>query len=424
MSLCTGASRTEHSSLDEDLSLAAAAQAIRPVIQKPKKLPCIARPRITWTNMSMGKPDHNLSCSTSPCTNIAETSVEISCPPLPLCVVGALLPMPAWVWHHVRSGSFIFFLKLVVKSAGMSPSKALPPLCGPVGEGHEPNVNLDPEQTASTAPAHERDLTSTDVRDTDSAITSSAATSQVVHVATPVTRSQSELESAASQKFLSHTHSSSGTERDVELQMGIDTARSLARMSTPDMRTVDLMDALRTQRHDQETSDSPQQGEVAPESPPAIGADTVAALARMDTPDMSTVALMGELDTKRFEERFASKATGENSTDQVDANRNLEQRVSSTSAQWSLTDQLATSRPKGKELHATQSHVYGLADTMSYDRSRDTAQGLHDNAGAPVHLLHEICNGTLVSEKGSCVCQYCGCREWVCSSIQVVWYLQ
>eukprot|EP00892_Ulva_mutabilis_P001825 jgi/Ulvmu1/11643/UM008_0047.1 len=97
---------------------------------------------------------------------------------------------------------------------------------------------------------------------------------------------------------------------DAEAQIGATMPDALAQLPTTDTSKDDKADAFSTKKlsHNQAASDytteAVQHPEFLPEAPLALDATTMSTLARMPTPDMSTVALMGELDTQRFAERF------------------------------------------------------------------------------------------------------------------------
>lgn len=104
--------------------------------------------------------------------------------------------------------------------------------------------------------------------------------------------------------------------------MGVDTLQTLARMPTPDMSTVAAMDALHTNAFTQDGPGSDTKAaknHVDPavtETLPAMGLNTVSSLERMATPDMSTAKLMEALDTQRMEDRFGPRPAAQASEQQ------------------------------------------------------------------------------------------------------------
>lgn len=106
--------------------------------------------------------------------------------------------------------------------------------------------------------------------------------------------------------------------------MGVDTLQTLARMPTPDLSTVAAMDALSTNAIAQDAPRSVTKVEgvkhadtAVTETMPVMGLNTMSSLERMPTPDMSTAMLMEALNTQRMEDRFGPRAA-EQASDQQD----------------------------------------------------------------------------------------------------------
>lgn len=96
--------------------------------------------------------------------------------------------------------------------------------------------------------------------------------------------------------------------------LGADTLQTLARMPTPEMSTAAAMSALDMLLEEKDANEEElrKQSHVNPcETQPAMGLDTMASLARMATPDMSTAMLMEALDTRNMENRHGPESAAQ-----------------------------------------------------------------------------------------------------------------